>query len=315
MDKKNLIPLLAMPLLLLAVECGALLISLPVQVSGMVAFEDPSSYENPFIFIGILLVFTAFLLLLIKYNLKKLIAAIIGISIFFTFGYIYAALLYAGMGVTDVANVIIIVLAILSTLLLYKYPEWYVIDSLGVLIGAGVASIFGVSLEVLPVILLLIILAVYDAISVYKTKHMITLAEGVVDLKTPILFVIPKRRDYSFIREGFGKISPEPSEPANGEGEGVRAENKSSERAAFIIGMGDLIMPAILVVSANVFIQGTKLGGIVNLPALGAMIGSVAGILVLLYFVMSGKPQAGLPPINGGTIIGCLVGWAVMGWG
>lgn len=304
-----------MPLLLLAVECGALLISLPVQVSGMVAFEDPSSYENPFIFIGILLVFTAFLLLLIKYNLKKLIAAIIGISIFFTFGYIYAALLYAGMGVTDVANVIIIVLAILSTLLLYKYPEWYVIDSLGVLIGAGVASIFGVSLEVLPVILLLIILAVYDAISVYKTKHMITLAEGVVDLKTPILFVIPKRRDYSFIREGFGKISPEPSEPANGEGEGVRAENKSSERAAFIIGMGDLIMPAILVVSANVFIQGTKLGGIVNLPALGAMIGSVAGILVLLYFVMSGKPQAGLPPINGGTIIGCLVGWAVMGWG
>jgi signal transduction histidine kinase len=36
---------------------------------------------------------------------------------------------------------------------------------------------------------------------------MITLAEGVVDLKTPILFVIPKRRDYSFIKEGFGKIS------------------------------------------------------------------------------------------------------------
>lgn len=315
MDKKNLIPLLAMPLLLLAVECGAILISLPVQVSGMVAFEDPSSYENPFIFIGILLVFTAFLLLLIKYNLKKLIAAIIGISIFLTFGYIYAALLYAGMGVTDAANVIIIVLAVLSTVLLYKYPEWYVIDSLGVLIGAGIASIFGVSLEVLPVILLLIILAVYDAISVYKTKHMITLAEGVVDLKTPILFVIPKRRDYSFIKEGFGKISPEPSEPANGEGEGVSAENKSSERAAFIIGMGDLIMPAILVVSANVFIQGTKLGGIVNLPALGAMIGSVAGILVLLYFVMSGKPQAGLPPINGGTIIGCLVGWALMGWG
>jgi presenilin-like A22 family membrane protease len=313
-DKKNVIPLLAMPLLLLAVECGALLISLPVQVSGMVAFEDPSSYENPFIFIGILLVFTAFLLLLIKYNLKKLIAAIIGISIFLTFGYIYAALLYAGMGVTDVANVIIIVLAILSTLLLYKYPEWYVIDSLGVLIGAGVASIFGVSLEVLPVILLLIILAVYDAISVYKTKHMITLAEGVVDLKTPILFVIPKRRDYSFIREGFGKISPEPSEPASGEGESGTSETKSSERAAFIIGMGDMIMPAILVVSANVFLKGSRLGGLINLPALGAILGSVAGLSLLLYFVMSGKPQAGLPPICGGTILGFLIGWAASGW-
>ena len=303
MDKKTLIPLLAMPLILLAVEFGALLISLPVQASGITAFEDPSSFENPFIFICILLVFTVFLLILIKYNLKRVIAAVIGLSIFFTFGYIYAALVFAGLGATDTATAIVIVLAILSTLLLYKYPEWYVIDSLGVLIGAGIASIFGVSLEVLPVVLLLVILAVYDAISVYKTKHMITLAEGVVDLKTPILFVIPKRRDYSFIKEGFGKIS------------GEEGETKSSERAAFIIGMGDMIMPAILVVSANVFIKGAKFGGVINLPALGAVIGSVAGITVLLWFVMSGKPQAGLPPINGGTILGFLIGWAATGWG
>jgi presenilin-like A22 family membrane protease len=29
---------------------------------------------------------------------------------------------------------------------------------------------------------------------------------------------------------------------------------------------------------------------------------------------MSGKPQAGLPPLNGGTILGFLVGWAAMMW-
>jgi presenilin-like A22 family membrane protease len=298
-DKKDLIPLLAMPLLMLAVEIGALLISLPVQASGITAFEDPSSMENPVIFIAILLGFTIFLLILIRFNLKKVIAAVIGLSIFFTFAYIYAALVYAGMGSTDAATVLVLVLAIMSTLLLYKYPEWYVIDTLGVLIGAGVASIFGVSLEVLPVILLLLFLAVYDAISVYKTKHMITLAEGVIDLKTPILFVIPKKRDYSFIKEGIGKI--------DGDGDG-------KDRAAFIIGMGDLIMPAILVVSANVFIKGAKLGGVVNLPALGAMVGSVIGLVILLHFVMSGKPQAGLPPINGGTILGFLAGWALIGW-
>lgn len=301
MDTKNFIPLLAMPLLLIAVEIGALLISLPVQASGITAFEDPSSLENPIIFIAILLGFTIFLLILIKYHLKNVIAAVIGLSIFFTFGYIYAALVYAGMGTNDAATAVVIVLAILSTLLLYKYPEWYVIDTLGVLIGAGVASIFGVSLEVLPVVLLLLVLAVYDAISVYKTKHMITLAEGVMDLKTPILFVIPKKRDYSFIRDGIGKLQGE--DGAEG-----------GERAAFIIGMGDLIMPAILVVSANVFLKSAKLGGFINLPALGAIIGSVLGLTVLLYFVMSGKPQAGLPPINGGTILGFLVGWAMTGW-
>ena len=294
MDTKNLLPFLAMPCLLLAVEIGALLLSLPVQASGIVAFEDPESMANPVIFIAIMLGFTAFMLVLIRYDMKKVIAAVIGISIFLTFIYIFMAIVYALAGETDYATIVVLVLAILSTLLLYKYPEWYVIDGLGILIGAGVAAIFGASIEIVPVILLLILLAVYDAISVYKTKHMITLAEGVVDMKTPILFVIPKRRDYSFIKEGIGKI-----------GDG-------GERAAFIIGMGDMIMPSILIVSANVFIQGWKLGGMINLPALGAILGSLAGLVVLLYFVMSGKPQAGLPPLNGGTILGFLAGWAAM---
>ena len=296
MEIKNLIPLLAMPLLLLAVEIGALLISLPVEASGIIAFEDPTSLENPVIFIVILLVFTGFLLVLIKYDMKKVIAAVIGLSLFFTFAYIFAALVYVTMGVSDIANIVVLGLSILATALLYKFPEWYVIDALGILIGAGVASIFGVSLDVLPVVILLILLAAYDAISVYKTKHMITLAEGVIDLKTPILFVIPKRRDYSFIKDGIGKL-----------GDG-------GDRAAFIIGMGDLIMPSILVVSANVFLKGAKLGGLINLAALGAIIGSLAGLCVLLHFVMSGKPQAGLPPLNGGTILGFLVGLAAMTW-
>jgi presenilin-like A22 family membrane protease len=296
LDTKKLIPFLAMPLLLLAVEIGALLLAFPVQASGVTAFEDPTAVENPVIFIAILLGFTAILLVLIRYNLKKVIAALIGISIFLTFGYIFTAIVYTLMGETGPATVIVLVLAILSTALLYKFPEWYVIDALGILIGSGVAAIFGASLDILPVLLLLVLLAVYDAISVYKTKHMITLAEGVIDLKTPILFVVPKRRDYSFLKEGIGKL-----------GDG-------GERAAFIIGMGDMIMPSMLVVSANVFLQGWRFGGLVNLPALGAIIGSLAGMGVLLWFVMSGKPQAGLPPLNGGTILGFLAGWAAMGW-
>ncbi|MFA5269680.1 MAG: presenilin family intramembrane aspartyl protease PSH [Methanoregula sp.] len=295
MDTKNLLPFLAMSALLLAVEIGALMLSLPVQASGIVAFEDPTSMENPVIFIAIMLGFTAFMLVLIRYDLKRVIAAIIGISLFLTFIYIFMAIVYSLIGTTDTATIIVLILAILSTVLLYKYPEWYVIDALGILIGAGVAAIFGASIDTVPVIILLILLAVYDAISVYKTKHMITLAEGVMDMKTPILFVIPKRRDYSFIKDGIGKL------------------DSGGERAAFIIGMGDMIMPSILVVSANVFVQGSKLGGLINLPALGAIIGSLIGLMVLLYFVMSGKPQAGLPPLNGGTILGFLAGLAAMG--
>jgi len=291
MELKQLIPLLGMLVMMVLVEIGALLLSLPMKAAGITAFEDPASVLNPLIFIAILLAFTAVLLVLLKYRYKKLIEAIIAISIFFTFVYIFSSIVSVFSNNEILAIVMPLILSGLAIALLVLFPEWYVIDTLGILIAAGAASIFGISLGIVPVLVLLVLLAVYDAISVYKTKHMITLAEGVMEMKTPILFVIPKKVSYSYIRDGIGKI-----------GEG--------ERGAFIMGMGDLIMPAILVVSANMFL---KSGGLlfINIPALGAMIGSLAGLVVLLWFVNKGKPQAGLPPLNGGAIIGFLIGYAI----
>jgi presenilin-like A22 family membrane protease len=291
MDSRKIIPVLSMPLMLVLVELGAILLSLPFQQAGITAFEDPSSYANPVLFVGILLIFTLFLLLLIRFGFRRIISLVIAASIFFTFIYIFTALVAFVITDSAVISLITLVAAALATAVLYLYPEWYVIDTFGLLISAGVASIFGVSLEVLPVIMLLVILAVYDFISVYKTKHMITLAEGVMDLKMPILFVIPKKRGYSFIKEGVGRL---------GEGK---------ERSAFIIGMGDLIMPSVLVVSANTFLIGGKLFGLINLPALGAILGSLAGLAILLRVVQQGKPQAGLPPLNGCTILGFAAGF------
>ena len=292
MNLSRALPLLTIPAMLLLVEALALLLSLPMQAAGISAFEDPTSVANPLIFIVILLAFTAFLLLLLKYKWQKFITIIIGISIFFTFIYIFLAItVYFSGSIPGIVG-ITLALSILSTALLYFYPEWYIIDTLGVLIAAGAASIFGISLTVLPVVILLVILMVYDAISVYKTRHMITLAEGVIDMKTPILFIVPKRRGYSYMREGIGDIS-------------------GGERAAFVIGMGDLIMPSILVVSATFFGTTHRYLGFITLPSLGAIIGSVIGLVLLLTVVQKGKPQAGLPPINGGAIIGFLAGYGV----
>jgi len=293
MKIRSAIPLIGMPVMLLLVEIGALLLSLPMKEAGIMAFQDPTSAVNPLIFIGILLVFTAILLLLLRYRYRSLITVIIAVSIYFTFVYIFGSITILFAGSTILGIVLPLIIAGVAIFVMYRYPEWYVIDILGILIAAGAASIFGISLDIIPVIILLVILAVYDAISVYKTKHMITLAEGVLEMKTPILFVIPKNTTYSYIRDGIGKI-----------GEG--------ERGAFILGMGDLIMPSILVVSANVFINPTTVT-FVNVPAIGAIAGSLGGLFVVLWFVNKGKPQAGLPPINSGAIIGFLIGCAISG--
>jgi presenilin-like A22 family membrane protease len=292
MDRQTVIPLVGMLVMLLVVEGIALILSTPLYDAGYAAFENPESIANPFIFIGILLAFTLVLLLLIRLGVKRIVSLIIIFSIFFTLLYTFEALSLVYFGGSDLSALLALGGALLATGLLYFYPEWYVIDTLGVFIAGGVASIFGISLGILPVIILLALLAIYDAISVYRTKHMITLAEGVVDLRTPILFVIPKKPSYSYRKEGISL--------------------EGGERGAFIIGMGDLIMPSIIVVSANVFLNTASIGGI-TLPSLGAILGSVAGLSFLLFFVTRGKPQAGLPPINTGAITGFLIGCALAG--
>ncbi|MDD1669035.1 MAG: hypothetical protein LUO97_04450 [Methanomicrobiales archaeon] len=296
-DLKNDLPLVAMPAMLIVVELLALFLSQPLQDAGVSAL--PYSPDNPLnvvVFLAMLLVFTLFILVLIRYGVKFLLSAIIALSLFFTFYYIFASLALASLGETALAGLATIVLSVGATVVLYRFPEWYIIDTLGILLCAGVASIFGIAVGILPAIALLVLLAVYDAISVYRTKHMITLAEGVLSLKAPILFVIPKRRDYSFIKEGIA---------LKGE------DGEAKERGAFVIGMGDMIMPTILVVSANVFARGQ--GWASPVPAIGAMAGSLVGLAILLSFVKQGKPQAGLPPLNAGTITGFLIGCALAG--
>jgi presenilin-like A22 family membrane protease len=298
-DLKENLPLAAMPGMLVIVEIIALLLSRPLQAAGVTALPyPPESIWNTVLFLAMLLAFTLFILVLIKFGVKILLSAIIALSLFLTFYYIFASLALALAGETDLAGVATIALSIGTTVVLYRFPEWYVIDTLGILLCAGVASIFGIAVGIIPALALLVLLAVYDAISVYRTKHMITLAEGVISLKAPILFVIPKRRDYSFIREGLA----------------IRGQGEEKERGAFVIGMGDLIMPTILVVSANVFLQVP--GWAISPPAVGAIGGSLAGLAVLLAAVKKGKPQAGLPPLHAGTIAGFLIGCALAGaWG
>lgn len=298
MNMRENLPLLGMFIMMIVVQCVAILITPTMNNAGYAAFEDPAAFENILYFIIILLAFTGIMLLLIKLGSKKILGYIIAFSIFLVFVYIFAAIADLFISSVLIYAITVLVLSAGATVLLYKFPEWYVIDILGILICAGAASIFGISLEIFPVIILLAILAAYDAISVYKTKHMISLAEGVIKSKSPILVVVPKSRNYSYIKDN------------------LNIGEEKGERGAFIMGMGDLIMPTILVVSSYVFIENTGSELATLMPTIGAMIGSLAGLAVLLYFVVKGKPQAGLPTLNGGAIAGFILGCLFSGtWG
>ena len=165
-----------------------------------------------------------------------------------------------------------------------SYPEWYVIDIAGVILAAGVSAIFGISFGLVPALILLAGLAIYDAWAVYHTGHMVDLADSVMDLKLPILLVMPKTWNYSFLEQGSLNKQIESGE----------------KRGALFMGLGDLVIPGALVVSSKAAL-GWSVG-------IASMVGSLAGFFILMTFVLSGRPQAGLPLLNGGAILGYLLG-------
>jgi len=224
--------------------------------------------------------------LIAKYWKKQFIQVIIlgsvGYTSFFVF-YTLSSLVVTG----NLSLFVSVIAAAILVLALVKYPEWYVIDLCGIIIGVGSIGLFGISLSVFLVIVLLIGLAIYDAISVYKTKHMIDLADAVMDLKLPVLLVVPKTRKYSLLTETKGLKE--------------KLEAKE-EREAFFLGLGDIVMPGILVAASFHSIPDNGL-----LIALSVMIGTLIGFAALMLLVTKGKPQAGLPFLCTGAILGYVV--------
>jgi presenilin-like A22 family membrane protease len=279
-------PMFLMGGLFVVIHLLSLLITQPFEDTGMDVFENPNDPVNLLIFFAIMLVVTVTILLIAKFWKKQLIQIIILGSIAYTAFFVFYTLLFFVVPEIFSLSLSIIIAAVLIVALI-KHPEWYVIDLCGIIVGVGSIGIFGISLSVFLVIVLLIGLSLYDAISVYKTKHMIDLADAVMDLKLPVMMVIPKIRSYSLLKETKGIKE--------------KLEEKE-EREAFFLGLGDIVMPGILVVSAFQNIPDNGL-----LVALSVMIGTLFGFAVLMSVVIKGKPQAGLPYLCTGAILGYVV--------
>lgn len=244
----------------------------------------PGQQNNPLLilyFIVSLIVVTVFILFLARKHLDKVIKYMFYIVIFLAFLYVIPPVLYyLNIPFSYYLSLIIPVLVI--ALVIVK-PEWYIVDAVGVVAGAGVAVIIGMSIDVLPAILLLVVFAIYDAVAVYKTKHMVSLAETVVSNKVPALFVMPKNSAFSY-------------------GSDVSL-SEDDERGAFYLGYGDAIIPAILMISAmeylNIFV------------GFGSLFGSIGGLIFLLIRATKGKPQAGLPFLNTGALCGFFIAYII----
>lgn len=283
---KDILAVVLMGGLFVVVDALTLLVIGPFEVADIRLYANPNDPINIVTLFLTLLVFTAAILLIAKFWKRRLIQGIfLGATGYLVFFVTYPLL--ALVAQENWSLLFSLMLAAVLVITLIVYPEWYVVDVCGVLIAVGVTAMFGISLSIFLVIVLLVALAAYDAVSVYRTKHMIALADVVLDLKLPTILVIPKLRGYSLFKETKSL---------------KEKLNDGDERNAFVMGLGDFVFPGILVASTFHNIASNGL-----LIALSVMLGTLFGFVALMRRVDQGKPQAGLPYLCSGAILGYVV--------
>ena len=339
------------------VQLGTLALIEPFHEGGFQEVEDTGDPTISIIYLVAILIATGLMLVALKYGGESILRLVI------IFAGAYISLIVFDVFVPNVfdvtvggfpVNVLAWTGAFALALALYFYPEWYVIDSAGIIMGIGAAGLFGVNFGILPALVLLVVLAIYDAISVYGTEHMLTLASGAMNMRVPVVLVVPLSLSYSFLEEGgpehiggedddeadsseesndsldsddlealgpegiaelsdedLGRIDADVLEEIDGDIETALHE-RLPDREALFIGLGDAVIPTVLIASAAFFVrEGPEVSFVVasaSLPAVTAMVGTLAGLVVLLWMVLKGRAHAGLPLLNGGAIVGYLAG-------
>lgn len=299
--------------LYIGAQLVALALAVPFRSAGLSSGANPTSPVTPLVLIAAVIIAPIVILLLARrqgllVGLRHLLLIAIAGALYFTvleslLVVIPQAWLVAPMGAGIALYPAVPLAAIVSVglyLALLMDPQWYIVDLAGFIAAGGLIAILGISFAILPVFILLIALAVYDAIAVYRTKHMLRLADIVTEMKLPILLVMPESADYDYT-----------AAPPLSETRQVPVE----ERAATFMGLGDVVIPGILVVSAFIWLPASPevLGLSASLwVAFGALLGSLVGYGVLMRRVSRGEAQAGLPFLNGGALTGYILTFLIV---
>jgi len=299
--------------LYIGAQLVALALAEPFRTAGLSSNSNPTSPIFPLFLIAGVIIAPIVILLLARrqgflVGLRHLLLLAIAGALYFTLLETFLVIVptawllppaSAGLAIYP-AIVLAAALATGLYLALLMDPQWYIVDLAGFLAAGGIIAILGISFAILPVFILLVALAAYDAIAVYRTKHMIRLADIVTEMKLPILMVMPESADYDYA-----------AAPPLAETRRVPVE----ERAATFMGLGDVVIPGILIVSAFVWLPpAPQLFGIAASlwVALGALVGSVVGYAVLMHRVSGGEAQAGLPFLNGGALVGYILTYVLV---
>jgi presenilin-like A22 family membrane protease len=170
-------------------------------VTGIVT-NNPNDIINVIFIVSYMLAFTIFLLVFKKIFKKTKLLLILEAIVFFSSLSVVFFIILPELAAYCLAIYLLIIKNIIS-----KYNKtsiWYNNFILALSL-AGAGSILGLSFGIIPVMVLITILAIYDLIAVFYTKHMINLANLFIEKKVNFIFEIPTKE--RLFRLGGGDIA------------------------------------------------------------------------------------------------------------
>ncbi len=227
--------------------------------------SDPASPSNILLFLIPFGVITAIFLIFIKVKMEFILIYAIMALTWFLLCFSLTLLFSLAFGYRVSAAMAIATTGVMAYLFYFTKARMWTRNAVGVVGGGGAMGVLGRSIDVYPLIVIMTILAVYDGIAVYKTKHMFDIAEKAIEGNLPLLLSLPR-------------------------GE--------SESETMLMGLGDVIIPGTLAISAYTFYSVWA-----SIPVL---IGIGVGMFCLFRAISKGG-QAGLLFLNTGGIVGFLV--------
>ncbi len=240
----------------------------------------PNSLYNTLYILGVIIVETIILIVLIKYLKKVNIIKILDIIISF----------FAVIGILSFFFDAIWLPTIISIAIVLIKEFWknsWFKNAIVFCVVGFFSAYFAYSIGILPIFVLLLAVAVYDIIAVFKTKHMIFLAKKVVEQNT--LFVM------DFHSSFFKKERNKETTVSKEESYTPTVTTTPTIRNKLNLGTGDFALPLIGILSlysVNFYL------GIV------AFIVALAGLLVTIYLLFT-KSERALPAIP--LQVGCLL--------
>jgi presenilin-like A22 family membrane protease len=262
-------------------------------------------------FVFYIIVLTALILVIFRYfKADKIIVlwerAIILITCFFVF-YLIMSSISSGIGYTPPQYLFSGIAAVLAFLFLYeKVRKPGLKNSAAIISSIGVGLILGLGFGPVAALFLIMILAVYDFIAVFITKHMITLANVAMQNNLALMVdvneyaAVPKSSMSKEQLSAYDKAVRENQIKIPKEVSGAVAKGNITIPASVGLGTGDLAVPLMVAISSYKLYLNFTLSIFI---AIGGTFG-----LILTMFILRRYKRAlpAIPPILFGILCSLL---------